>query len=153
MLLGLVVIQFIRPERNSSGDESKNITTVFPVPAEVKNILQSSCNDCHSNKTVYPWYTNIQPVGWWLAHHVDEGRRELNFSEFASYPLKRQYHKLEEILEMVEEDEMPLRSYTLLHGNAVLSAAQKSTLMNWAGGLMDTLEARYPMDSLVQKKG
>ncbi len=124
----LILIQFIRPERNLGKAETEN--TIF-VNAEVGTILQTSCFDCHSNYTNYPWYTNIQPIGWWLNHHVDEGKEELNFSEFESYSLKRKLHKLEEIKEMVEEGEMPLSSYTLIHGDTKLSPEQKEILYTW----------------------
>jgi hypothetical protein len=124
----LIVIQFIRPERNLGKVETEN--TIF-VNAEVGTILQNSCFDCHSNFTNYPWYTNIQPIGWWLNYHVDEGKDELNFSEFESYSLKRKLHKLEEIKEMVEEGEMPLTSYTIIHGDATLNGEQKQILYKW----------------------
>jgi hypothetical protein len=124
----LILIQFIRPERNLGKAETEN--TIF-VNAEVGTILQTSCFDCHSNYTNYPWYTNIQPIGWWLNHHVDEGKEELNFSEFETYSLKRKLHKLEEIKEMVEEGEMPLSSYTLIHGDTKLSPEQKEILYKW----------------------
>ena len=124
----LILIQFIRPERNLGKAETEN--TIF-VNAEVGTILQTSCFDCHSNYTNYPWYTNIQPIGWWLNHHVDEGKEELNFSEYESYSLKRKLHKLEEIKEMVEEGEMPLSSYTLIHGDTKLSPEQKEILYTW----------------------
>jgi hypothetical protein len=148
----LVIIQFIRPAKNQNGDMSNDISTKYPVPAAVGSLLKTACNDCHSNHTEYPWYSNIQPVYWWLAHHVDEGKAELNFSEFAKYSLRRQYHKLEEIQEMVKEGEMPLSSYTITHRDAILDDAQKATLTQWAGALMDTLKAHYPIDSLVRKR-
>ena len=140
----LILIQFIRPERNLGKAETEN--TIF-VNAEVGTILQTSCFDCHSNYTNYPWYTNIQPIGWWLNHHVDEGKEELNFSEFESYSLKRKLHKLEEIKEMVEEGEMPLSSYTLIHGDTKLSPEQKEILYTWV-----TETRLYLSDSTYLKK-
>lgn len=133
LLLILVVIQFIPTEKNSGEMTGLNhISTIVPVPENINQILVTSCNDCHSNSTVYPWYSRIQPVGFWLDHHVDEGKGELNFSEFATYRKKRQLHKLDEIVEMVEEHEMPLSSYTLIHGDAKLSIEQQAYLVNWA---------------------
>jgi len=140
----LILIQFIRPERNLGKAETEN--TIF-VNAEVGTILQTSCFDCHSNYTNYPWYTNIQPIGWWLNHHVDEGKEELNFSEYESYSLKRKLHKLEEIKEMVEEGEMPLSSYTLIHGDTKLSPEQKEILYTWV-----TETRLYLSDSTHLKK-
>jgi hypothetical protein len=129
----LVLIQFIRPERNGSWEKSENdISLAINLPSDVYQILQTSCYDCHSNHTTYPWYTNIQPIGLWMQHHVDEGKEELNFSEFKTYKPKRQKHKLEEIAEQVNEHEMPLSSYTLIHKNAVLTPEQNVALVNWA---------------------
>lgn len=141
LLVVFIVIQFIRPEKNMGKRETEN--TIF-VTAEVGNILQRSCYNCHSNYTDYPWYTNIQPFGWWMGHHVNEGKAELNFSEFEAYSLKRKLHKLKEIKEQIEEDEMPLSSYTLIHGDAELSADQKDILNKWVietrGYLSDTIK-------------
>ncbi|MFZ4058487.1 MAG: heme-binding domain-containing protein [Ferruginibacter sp.] len=155
ILIGLVVIQFIRPERNLGNSPtafSKDISTIYPVSDSVQLILQQSCYDCHSNKTSYPWYANIQPVAWWLADHVNEGKRELNFSEFAGYSIRRQYRKLEEVNEQVKEGEMPLSSYTIIHKNAVLKDHQKLALANWAEGIREKMRTTYPPDSLIKKK-
>lgn len=152
LLLTLVVLQFFRPEGNSGTVVAANqLQSKFPVPAEVNKILVASCNDCHSNTSVPMWYMQVQPVGMWIDHHVEEGKAELNFDEFATYSLRKQYHKFEEIGEMVNEDEMPLTSYTLMHGDASLSDAQKKMLTDWSKAMMDTLEAHYPMDSLVRQ--
>lgn len=129
----LVIIQFIRPERNGNWEKSDNdISMAINVPSNLQQILETSCYDCHSNHTTYPWYTNIQPIGLWMQHHVDEGKEELNFSEFKTYKPKRQKHKLEEIAEQVNEHEMPLSSYTLIHKNAILTPEQNVALVSWA---------------------
>ena len=148
----LVMIQFFPAEKNESNDVSKDITTAFSVPSEVQTILKTACYDCHSNNTVYPWYSKIQPVGFWLAHHVDEGKHEVNFNVFADYKPRRQYKKFKEIIEQIETDEMPMWSYTLIHREAALNPAQKTAMIDWAKSMKDTLEAHYPMDSLVIKK-
>ncbi len=136
LLAALVIIQFFRPARNISTAKSPNdISNKYAVPASVQEILNTSCNDCHSNNTVYPWYANIQPVAWWLADHVNEGKRELNFSEFITYSPKKAHHKLEEVIEQTKEGEMPLQSYTIIHQNAKLSDAQKLEIATWADGL------------------
>jgi hypothetical protein len=137
ILLGLlilfVLIQFIRPEKNAGTIHGpKSIATLYPVPPQVEAILARSCYDCHSNHTNYPWYTNIQPAGWWMQHHVDEGNEHLNFSEFGIYPPKKMAHKMEEVREMVEKGEMPLESYALIHRDARLSAEDRRTLIEWA---------------------
>ena len=137
----LVVIQFFRPEKNSSSAPSaNNIAKKYNTPNEVKVILDKACNDCHSNNTKYPWYSNFQPVAWWLDHHVDEGKGEINFDEFLTYPPKKARHKMEEVNEMVKEGEMPLNSYTWVHKDAVLTQAEKLILAEWAVATMKTIE-------------
>lgn len=150
----LVIIQFFRPEKNQSNDETYGIHTKYPVPEDVKSILKVACNDCHSNYTIYPWYANIQPVAWWLANHVNDGKRHLNFSSFTQAKIAVQNHKFEEIIEMVKEKEMPLPSYTWLglHSGANISDAQRQTLVNWAQAQMDALKAQYPPDSLILRR-
>lgn len=150
----LMLIQFIRPEKNLSNERSQDIANKYPVTPELNALLQSACNDCHSNKTTYPWYAEIQPMGWWLNRHVTEGKGELNFSSFTKLPIAVQNHKLEEIKEMVEEKEMPLPSYTWLglHKEANLSTDQRELIINWANSQMDSLKKQYPPDSLVLKR-
>jgi hypothetical protein len=149
----LIAIQFIRPSRNQSNEVlASDISNVYPVPQNVADILKKSCYDCHSNNTVYPWYSNVQPVGWWLNNHIEDGKNELNFSEFGSYRPARQYHKLEGIIEQVKKGEMPIWSYTLIHIYAKLSDAQKQTLINWCQNIRDTMKAKYPADSLTIKR-
>lgn len=136
LVLLLVIIQFIQPEKNIAATPSKNaIANKYTVPEDVSTILKTSCYDCHSNNTVYPWYSNIQPGAWFMAHHIDEGKRELNFDEFLSYPNRKAAHKLEEVAEVVEKHEMPLSSYTLIHTNAKLNDQQIKILKDWALGL------------------
>jgi Haem-binding domain len=154
LLAVLIIIQFFHPKKNVSTTStvaSNDISKVFHVPDGIRVILQSSCNDCHSNNTRYPWYFNIQPVAWWMNDHILEGKKEINFSEFASYRVRRQYKKMEEIVNQVKEDEMPLTSYTLIHRNAILSKDQKLSLANWANSIRDTIKANYPADSLIRK--
>jgi hypothetical protein len=158
ILLGLgavlVIIQFIRPEKNLSDDQTYAVATKYAVPDNVKSILKVACDDCHSNKTEYPWYANIQPVAWFLDHHVTDGKRHLNFSNFTSRPVAYQNHKFEETIEMIKENEMPLPSYTYfgLHSGAKLSEDQKQILIKWAETSMDSLKAQYPADSLVMRR-
>jgi hypothetical protein len=153
LLAVLVIIQFIHPAKNvAAGPAAGNIAAVYPVPDEVAQLLGASCNDCHSNNTAYPWYTKIQPVDWWLTHHINEGKEELNFDAFATYNLRRQYHKMEEVIKQVKEDGMPLDSYTWIHKDALLNPAQKQTIIHWAAGIRLSMEQQYPTDSLVRKK-
>lgn len=153
LLIALIVIQFFQPDTNASPAYSGHrVTDRYKVPDDVHDILYTSCYDCHSNNTRPMFYMRIQPIGWWIAHHIEEGKAELNFDEFGTYPLRVQYHKLEEIVEVTEEGEMPLSSYTLIHSDAKLSDKQKEALVHWATTIIDTLEAQYPKDSLEFKK-
>ncbi len=153
LLIALVVIQFFHPEKNqSTGTQANAIATVHPVPQEVADILKVACNDCHSNNTVYPWYNNIQPFAWWLNDHVEEGKGELNFDEFATYKPKKAHRKMDEVIEQVKEGEMPLASYTWMHKEAKLTDAQKTTLINWAQAIMDTLAVKYNLPAKEEKE-
>lgn len=150
----LVIIQFIKPERNLTNDETFGVATKYPMPEEVKSLLKSACFDCHSNLTEYPWYANVQPSAWWLASHVKGGKQHLNFSTFTQLPVAVQNHKFEEVIETVKEGEMPISSYTWfgLHPNADLTDEQRATITGWAQANMDSLKAHYPADSLVMKR-
>jgi len=154
LVVVMMVIQFFRPAKNTSDDRTYDISNKYSVPLQVNTILQSACKDCHSNKTVYPWYAEIQPMGWWLNMHVTDGKKDLNFSTFTKLPLAVQNHKLEEVIEMVKEGEMPLPSYTYLglHPEANLTEEQRELIVSWAEHQMDSLKATYPPDSLVMKR-
>ncbi|WP_113639237.1 heme-binding domain-containing protein [Nubsella zeaxanthinifaciens] len=143
LLLAFLAIQLFRPEKNKSEvKEVNDIAAVYQVPAETGRLLQTSCYDCHSNNTNYPWYANIQPVAWWLNNHIVEGKEELNFSAFGTYSLKKQAHKLDEVAELVANGDMPLSSYTIIHGNAKLNDMQKKQLADWANSLKTQIEAK-----------
>ena len=155
LLAVLVIIQFFHPGKNTDSNTTavvNDISKIMVVPDNVQDILQKSCYDCHSNNTDYPWYAEIQPVGWWLNHHIDEGKSEVNFNEFSTYSLRRQYKKLEEIIEQVKKDEMPLGYYTVIHKDAVLNKDQKLLVSSWASAALDSMKAKYPADSLLRKK-
>lgn len=133
LMVILVFIQFVQPERNESLEVSTTgISSVIHVPDYVQAILQNSCYDCHSNNTRYPWYANIQPGAWWMASHIKTGKSELNFDEFGNYPKRRQISKLKAIASSVENKTMPLPSYLLIHKKAVLSNAEQRLIKNWA---------------------
>jgi hypothetical protein len=129
----LVIIQVFPASKNvSEGNSDSNIERSLTVPEEVANLMRTSCYDCHSNNTRYPWYAHVQPVGWWLAGHIGDGKEELNFDEFGTYQIRRQQKKLEEIEEMVLRDEMPLPAYVFIHTDAALTAEEKSVIVAWA---------------------
>ncbi len=156
ILIGLLIIliglQFYRPEKNLSGESANNISTKYPIPDNVMAVLKPACMDCHSNTTRSPWYAEIQPLGMWLAGHVKGGKQKLNFSTFTARKLAVQNHKFEEIIEMVKEGNMPLKSYTWAHHDARLSMEQRVLITSWAGAMMDTLRQKYPADSLVLQR-
>jgi hypothetical protein len=153
LLVLLAVIQLFRPEKNEgTPDGPAHLTSSFTVPPDVQAILKASCYDCHSNRTEYPWYAEVMPVGWWLDGHVQEGKQHLNFSEFTSGSLRRQYHKFEEIAEMVEAEAMPLPSYLLVHRQSELSAEQRRSLTGWSMAMREGMRASYPPDSLERRR-
>lgn len=141
LLIVLIAIQFIQPAHNTNGRAMQgDITKHFSVPADVQNILKTSCYDCHSNNTNYPWYANIQPLGSLLAKHIKDGKAELNFDEFGSYSKRRQASKFKAIANNVKDGSMPLSSYTLMHKDARLSKDNKELLIEWASKTKDSLE-------------
>lgn len=133
-LAALLVIQFIRPEKNVT--DNKDFVAAFEMetqpPAAVKTILKTTCYDCHSDNTIYPWYSNIAPVSFWLDEHIEHGKGDLNFSDWANYSVKKKDHKLEELVEEVEEGKMPLKEYMWTHHDARLTQEQRAMLMAWA---------------------
>ncbi len=134
LLAALLIIQFIRPDKNESGYESIAYFENETKPNDqIKAILKSNCYDCHSNQTAYPWYAEIAPVSYWLADHIEHGREHFNVSDWEQYSNKKKDHKLEELVEEVEEGEMPLNSYTWTHGS--LNDQDKEVLIQWAKDL------------------
>jgi hypothetical protein len=132
LLLLFIGIQFIDVKKNISQDQSVNaIGNHYKVPEKVQTILKTSCYDCHSNNTIYPSYSKLQPVKWWLADHVNSGKKHLNFDEFNSYNREKKLEKLDEILETVKEGAMPLPSYTVIHQDAKLSLSDQSEIEKW----------------------
>jgi hypothetical protein len=145
VLLLVATIQFIRPERNNSEPVAgAAFGEQFAVPDSLSKILVSSCFDCHSNNTRYPWYSNVQPFGWIQARHIKRGRSELNFSEFNSYSARRKVSKLKAIASQVEDDEMPLSSYKWLHKKARLSGSEKALIAGWMRRIADSISNSIP---------
>jgi hypothetical protein len=145
VLLGiLLIMQFFRPKKNIDNNvQVNNITKVAAIPTEVNAIFQKACYDCHTNNTKYPWYAEVMPVGWFLANHVKEGKQHFNFDEFATYKPKKALHKLEEVAETVEKNEMPMNSYTKIHKEAQLTDSEKKLLIDWANTTRETLKVKY----------
>jgi len=153
LLIIFIIIQFIKPQKNiHTGPQPADISTLYPVPADVDSLLVIACKDCHSNNTRYPWYNNFQPVAWFLANHVKDGKNSFNLNEFATYPLAKQYDKIEEIKKQIDKGDMPLSSYLIIHKDAKLTDAEKNTIITWSENIRKDMEAKYPKDSLVRKR-
>ncbi len=141
LLVGIVVASFFdNIENNGTWYGANDYTHVINTDSSVQKSIELACMDCHSNYTNRVWYDNIVPVSFLIKHHVNEGKHELNFSEFATYTVKKQKHKLHEIAEQLEAGEMPMSGYVTMHPTANLSAAQKQTLINWSKNAIDSIE-------------
>jgi len=131
--VAFIAIQFYRPDRtNPPIAQAETLEATADVPENVARILTRSCNDCHSNETTYPWYSNVAPFSWLLADHIEEGRRELNYSVWNNYSAKKKRHKYDETCEQIESGVMPHNQYLWLHADARLSEADKKILCEWA---------------------
>lgn len=141
LLLILGLIQFFpRPEKNiSSAITNNRIEQLYPMPDSILAILKMACYDCHSNNTNYPWYSNLQPVAWFLNRHIVEGKAELNFDEFGVYSKRRQQSKFKSIVSQVNKGEMPLKSYKLFHKKANLTKKEKDLVIDWINKTADSL--------------
>jgi hypothetical protein len=129
---GFVAIQFIEPRpANPPVDPAYTLETVESVPADVSRILNRSCGDCHSNTTSWPWYSHVAPVSWFTVGHVNDGRDELNFSEWGRYSERRRETRLRAMCSMSRDRSMPLPSYITMHRDAVLSDAEIATICTW----------------------
>lgn len=138
-----VVIQFIRPDHaNPPEVAAETLEASTQLPADVGAILSRSCADCHTNRTVYPWYSNVAPFSWYLADHIKDGRREVNFSVWNTYETKRKVRKLDEICEQVETGEMPLPSYLWVHYDAALKPGEAEIICNWTRTEKERLQSQ-----------
>lgn len=132
LLAAFIIIQFFPIDKtNPPVDKNKDFLTLKKTPEDIALLIRNSCYDCHSNETKYPWYAKIQPVAWYLKDHIDEGREEFNFSEFANYEPLRQAKKMRKSAHEIEEGEMPLESYTYIHQEAKLTSEQKEKLQKY----------------------
>ena len=132
LLAGVVGIQAMRPDRaNPPTAAEQHLAARMPISLEAAAVLDRSCRDCHSNQTRWPWYTEVAPVSWFVANHVNHGRSHLNYSEWDKYPASKAAHKLEEMCEEARGGNMPLPSYLWIHRGAKLSPADIETLCAW----------------------
>ena len=132
-----LLIQCYQPARNISHGQyfPSDFTVVYKVPKNIETTFRTSCYDCHSDNTNYPWYSYIQPIRFFQDRHITKGKKDLNFNEFGNYSSRKQRNKLEAISKQIQSDEMPLSSYTLIHKNAILSTTQKEEIINWINTL------------------
>ena len=146
LVVGLVAIQFFnRPDMSTTTEITPgHITKVMTVPANVESILKRSCYDCHSDHTVWPWYSSIAPASWLVGDDVVTGRKKMNFSQWDKMPTAKQEARLNEICEEIKSDEMPLPPYLILHGDAKLSQADKDILCQWVEVELKKLEEANP---------
>lgn len=132
IFVAFIAIQFVRPDfTNPQITQGQTLEDSTQVPENVAKILTRSCADCHSNQTNYPWYSYIQPSASFLAGHITEGRKELNFSVFNTYPVNKKRRKLEELCEQIQWKAMPLPSYLWIHGDAKLSDDEIKIVCDW----------------------
>lgn len=132
-LLAFLLMQLYRPKKNNNSVTTTNqMTSIVEVPNPVQDILKRACNDCHSNQTRYLWYHNIAPMSWGVAYHIHEGKEHLNFDEFGLYNTRKQSHAFEEIAEVIQSGEMPMKGYIAFHKEAALSQVDKDILIKWA---------------------
>lgn len=132
LFVAFVIIQFFPIDKNNPRPTpGMDFINIKNTPESTATLIKTGCYDCHSNESKYPWYSSVQPVGWFLKDHINEARKHLNFSTFATYEPKRQAHKLFEAAEMVEKKEMPLDSYVLGHPEAEFTDAQREELTRY----------------------
>lgn len=125
----LAVAQLFPPERsNPPSDPSASFEALAKPSPEVAAIVERSCQDCHSNRTVWPWYSRVAPVSWLVASDVSEGRQNLNFSEWNLLSPEKSHARLRKVCEEVRSGDMPPWYYTLMHSRAKLSPADVQTL-------------------------
>ena len=133
LLLLFIAIQFFRPKKNiNQGNHLAVFLNETNPPENVEIILNNSCYDCHSDNTEYPWYNNIAPVSWWLSWHISEAKANLNLSGWDSYSNRQKVRNLEEVIEVIDEREMPLKQYTWIHNDARISKEQGEAVIEWA---------------------
>lgn len=140
VLIVFIAIQFIQPARNISGQVLQtDISNTYNIPERVHTLLNNACYDCHSNNTDYPWYSNVQPVGWLLARDIKNGKAKINFSEFALNSTRKQVSKLQEIENRIKDGTMPLPPYQFMHDNARLTKGEKELIIGWIQTTVDSI--------------
>jgi len=151
LLLILIIAQFFQPSKNKGrAQTTTDITHVVPVPDTIMALLKVACYDCHSDSTRYPWYSHITPINWWLKNHIDDGKRNCNFTQYSVGSYKRKMKRLEEAAEQVEKHEMPIGSYLWIHKDARLTEEQRKLIIDWANKSKDLVLKDSISKSLIQ---
>lgn len=136
----LIILQFFQPEKNQGSlTQERDLIVVASVPDSLAKILRTSCYDCHSNHTDYPWYSRISPVSLWLHKHIIDGKEDLNLSEFGDLSKAEKIGALSDLYDALEAGTMPLQSYTLIHRDAMISQEEVDALLDWADQMSLTL--------------
>ena len=154
LVVAFVIMQFFRIDKtNPAPTPGMDFLNIKKTPESTAKLIRNGCYDCHSNESKYPWYSNIQPFAWFLKDHIDKGRKELNFSTFATYEPKRQAHKLKEAAEFVENGEMPLESYLLMHPEAKFTDAEKKEMVDYFKYIEEEIRVsnNIPGEATIQK--
>ena len=152
LLVAFILIQFFSIDKNNPAPTPQmDFLTIKNTPETTANLIRNGCYDCHSNETKYLWYSNVQPIAWFLQDHIEEGRKELNFSTFATYEPKRQAHKLAEAIEQIEKGEMPLDSYIIAHSEAKFSEAQKQEVIQYLKLVESDIRREHQLPDEVKK--
>lgn len=138
--VAFALLQLTNPPRTNPPVKADFIATLHP-PGPVANALVSACYDCHSHQTRWPWYSQMAPVSWLIAHDVNEGRQHLNLSEWPDTDAKRAVRRLEEMSDEIGKGEMPPPKYTAIHADARLTNAQRKVLTDWLDGQADALSS------------
>ena len=152
LLVAFILIQFFPIDKNNPAPTPQmDFLTIKNTPETTANLIRNGCYDCHSNETKYLWYSNVQPIAWFLQDHIEEGRKELNFSTFATYEPKRQAHKLAEAIEQIEKGEMPLDSYIIAHSEAKFSESQKQEVIQYLKLVESDIRREHQLPDEVKK--
>ena len=138
-IVGILVVAFVAIQFRTIDRTNPPATSELEIPADVAPVVKRACFDCHSNQTRWPWYANVAPASWFLADHVKDGRKHLNFSEWPTGDARKERHAFHEIVEVLEEGEMPLASYTWIHRDAKLNQGERDRLIAWAGAARDAI--------------
>jgi hypothetical protein len=133
IVVAMAGMQGCRPARtNPPIDPARTIDRLHPPTPAAAAVLERACRDCHSNRTVWPWYSHVAPVSWWVIDHVNHGRSHLNFSEWSSVPADRVAPILDGVCKQSRDRTMPLPSYTWMHWSARLTDADAQALCDWS---------------------